>query len=106
MAKSKTIWKWRNQTFESKKELLTYLRQRTRESVKDVLGPPADEVRGQDFKSHSVNIKIRVSLGVWPPRNKKAVAPAVVVPAGGKRKKPEQSSNAAVDKEHKKYFGS
>ena len=104
MAKAKTVWRWKAETFNSKQELLAYLKERARQAV---TGPPAEEMEGGGVTSHSVNIKIQVSIGVWPPRDKKKTAASTVAPA--KKKKPAKPLPPlrlpALKKGDKNYFG-
>ena len=106
MAKAKTVWRWKAETFSNKKELLEYLKQRAREAV---TGPPADEMVGDAVKSHSVNVKIQLSLGVWPPRNKRKTAASTVAVSTAKKKKPAKPLPPlrlpAMKKGSSDYFG-
>ena len=104
MAKSKTIWEWRGSTFGTKKELLAHLHQRTREAAQGILGPPVDEVRGDDRQAYSIKFKVQVSLGAWPPRNRNPSSPAAVSGAPGKRRRLKPLSKAAIEKDTGKYF--
>lgn len=96
MAKSKTIWQWRGTTFSSKKELLAHLAQRAREAAQGVLGPPVDEVRGDDRRVYSVRFKVQVSLGAWPPRNRAARSPADAGDTPGRRQRLKPRRRAAT----------
>jgi hypothetical protein len=72
--------------------------------VEKVLGPPVDEVHGQDRQSYHVNFKVVVSLAVGPRRAKKQSQSPVAAIAPGKRRSPTRRTRAAVDKVQRKYF--
>lgn len=105
MAKSKAVWKWRGQEFKTKQDLLAHLTQRARAAAQGVLGPPVDEISGEDRQAHSVKFKIQVSLGAWPPRNKKSPRPSDTSDTPGKRQRLRPLPKVPLKKGKDEYFG-
>ena len=66
--------------FSSEEELLAHLKLRAKDSLNGLFGPPVEEKSDKLTKAHSINFKVVVSLGVWPPRKKKPV------PVAGKKR--------------------
>ena len=75
MAKTKTTWTWRGFQYGSKEDLLAYVRARVREKLISELRVPVDEKRGKELVLHGLNFKLQVSLGDWPPKNKRSTRP-------------------------------
>ena len=103
MAKARTVWKWRDKEFGTRRELIAHLKQRAEEAIK---GQPVDEVRGRDRQIHSVRVKVQVLLGPWPSRQRQAArTTAVAEPKSRKRVPPLKPLDLTdADAEGAKYY--